>query len=537
MPRSRYPIDVRASKGLIRDLEPYALPPSEFSDISNMRWADGKFEKFVGMKTVADATPLGDPFALFLHTYQEANFWVYMDTVAAWAFTDTAEAEITRAAGAYTGGVFNRWNHCALNGLGYFNNGADDPQLWNAPGTGQVLLDVTNWPANYTCKVFRSFGKFLIALHTTESGTEFDSRVRWSHSAATGVPSSWDDTSATVDAGFIDLWDTPDTVMDCLPMGGVNIVYKENSTWLMRFVGGALKFAFQNVSRASGIMAQDCAVALPGNRHFVFTRDDCVVHDGTSFASAIDKTNRAYWFGNLDPGAPLISFVLHVASAGEVWVCAPFLGEGTVTRALIWNYIYDTWTIRDLPSVTGAAASLPVVTSAGDSWDSDITTTWAGETAEIWDDPKYLTSKEIIRFSSRTNTLIYELDKTLYQDSGVSYKSYVERSGLSIVGQKGQGSLTEGSLFPDPVRQKLLIAVWPRIEAVDGTTIDVYVTSQDHPESTITWSGPFTFTVGTDEKIDCKVRGRYLGVRFEETASTAWALHSFDMEIVPLGSR
>jgi hypothetical protein len=94
--------------------------------------------------------------------------------------------------------------------------------------------------------VIRAFGPFLVAINLTISGTQFPHRLRWSHPAAPGsLPTSWDVTDPTVDAGEIDFPDVQSGLLtDILPLGPTMFVYKDSSVWKMRFTGGQQIFDF-----------------------------------------------------------------------------------------------------------------------------------------------------------------------------------------------------------------------------------------------------------------------------------------------------
>jgi len=51
----------------------------------------------------------------------------------------------------------------------------------------------------------------------------------------------------------------------------------------------------------------------------------------------------------------------------------------------------------------------------------------------------------------------------------------------------------------------------------------------------VTWTGPYTYTVGTDEKVDVEVIGRLIAVRFEDTANVEWEIQGYDLEQIMLG--
>ena len=98
--------------------------------------------------------------------------------------------------------------------------------------------------------------------------------------------------------------------------------------------------------------------------------------------------------------------------------------------------------------------------------------------------------------------------------------SRVEKSGMS---------------FDAPEQIKYCRGVRPRIEAQQGTQINIYLGSQDDLDGPITWEPPVAFTVGTDLSADIEVSGRYLAVRFESTGIVSWRMKQFDLDVSVVG--
>ena len=82
--------------------------------------------------------------------------------------------------------------------------------------------------------------------------------------------------------------------------------------------------------------------------------------------------------------------------------------------------------------------------------------------------------------------------------------SYVERSGLAIVGQKRNG---------DPVsdfeNRKIATRIWPK---ATGGPFEVRVGTQEIQGGAITYDTAQTFTPGTDQYLDTCVSGRLIAV-------------------------
>jgi len=54
---------------------------------------------------------------------------------------------------------------------------------------------------------------------------------------------------------------------------------------------------------------------------------------------------------------------------------------------------------------------------------------------------------------------------------------------------------------------------------------------QDVLGGAVTWDGPNDFIVGTDDKIDVAISGRFLCVRIEETGSIGWELSGYTLDL------
>jgi hypothetical protein len=92
----------------------------------------------------------------------------------------------------------------------------------------------------------------------------------------------------------------------------------------------------------------------------------------------------------------------------------------------------------------------------------------------------------------------------------------------------------KGMTFQDPYSNKLIRAVYPRVDASTGAPLQVEVGSSMYADSAVTWSPPVTFQVGRDIKVDTFAQGRFLAVRF--SGSFPWRMRSFDVDVVPSGA-
>ena len=90
---------------------------------------------------------------------------------------------------------------------------------------------------------------------------------------------------------------------------------------------------------------------------------------------------------------------------------------------------------------------------------------------------------------------------------------------------------------PKPLHEAvhMVRAVWPRITCRKRGTIAIYVGTQTDPMSTVTWYGPYRYNPVTDLKVDCRVTGRFIAIKFEGNDDLGWVLDSFAMDVDKVG--
>lgn len=513
MPLAR--IQEVGSAGIIRDQFPADMPVAAWTDGMNVQFRDGYARKSPGYESSL-GTPTVAPYGVFYTPSNTTRFFAYLGTAKAYCTDGSTHTDITPAAGDFTGAATNKWVGGMLTGIFVVTNGVDAPQYW-VPSASNDLAALTNFTASTTCRSIRPFKNHLIAMDLTQSGTRKPFLVRWSHPADPGsVPSSWDITDTTKDAGEIDLADTTGAVIDGGALGDVFLVWKQNATYALRYVGPPYIFSSQKVTEQSGILAANCWCETPLGL-VVLTLGDVVLHVGDQAPrSIIDGTNRRWLAANISSDNYANSFVVHNEDESEVWVCFPSAAATYCDTALVWNYASNTWGVRTLPSTNGAAVGY--VASASVTWDSLSSTGW-DSSGSIWDaGVSTLVSPRIV-MASAGNTKLYAMDSTELAD-GSAQTTRLERSGLH---------------FDMPERVKLVRAVRPRIDGATGAVVNVYVGASMDVDQSPTWSGPYAFTVGSTLKIDCLVSGRYIGVRYESDENTAWRLRGFDVDLEPMG--
>ena len=91
-----------------------------------------------------------------------------------------------------------------------------------------------------------------------------------------------------------------------------------------------------------------------------------------------------------------------------------------------------------------------------------------------------------------------------------------------------------GLSFDDAAAVKLFRGLWPRIDAPNGTVVNISIGAAMTPDSLPVYSNPAPFTVGQDVKTDAFAQGRYLALRIESDGF--YRVRSLNLDIVPTGT-
>ncbi|MFQ5741997.1 MAG: hypothetical protein ACE5HV_00230 [Acidobacteriota bacterium] len=522
----RIPVHNIGAGGTSKDVPAHLLPPELWSDAQNVRFQDNKALKFTGHSLVFDPPSVAPNWAKGVATATD-YFILYTGLASIFTVVGATHSDITRISGPYTGTIADDWNGDILGGIPVITNGVDLPQAWNPVAAATKLVDLVNWPAADRMRYIRSFKSFLVALYVTKGGTVSPHMVKWSHPADPGaLPSSWDQTDATKDAGEKELDDTQaGVIQDAERLRDILVIYKDNATWGMQHVGGRFIFRFFHIFTETGILAHRCVAPLRNNeQHFVATGDDLIVHNGQSAQSVIDKKWKRFLANNLDTTNFGRSFVVKNPLAEEMWFCFPETGSVLPTLALVWNRRDNTIGVRQLQSFDFIASAVVDVPGTDQSWDAD-TASWDSDTTQ-WGSREFNPQSIGLLACDATNTKLFKLDDT-NQFNGAAMTAFLEREGLALIGVDRQGNPKS-----DVSRRKLLTRIWIKGE---GDPFEVRAGSQEELGGAITFQAAKTFTPGVDRYLDFVVNGPLLAVRFQSSTNVAWQLHGYDLDIQVLG--
>jgi hypothetical protein len=353
-----------------------------------------------------------------------------------------------------------------------------------------------------------------VALDITKTSDRFPNMVKWSHAAVPGaLPDSWDETDVTRDAGEVDLAETPDLIVDALPLGDALVIYKERSAYLMRFIGQPFIFQFQRIAGEHGMLFKGCGAKTPLG-HVILTSGDVMLNDGNGFKSIADGLVRRHIFQNINTENFKRAFVCSNPQRNEVLICYPEGVSSFCNKAAVWNWVTGTWGFRNLGGVYFGASGL-IDLDIPNTWSSD-TGIWAFDTT-TWNEDEYAPNESRLILSTATKLVGWDIGGS--DDGVVALSGSAERRGMT---------------FQDPYSNKLIRAVYPRVDAATGAPLQVQVGSSMYADGAVSWSPPVTFEVGRDIKVDTFAQGRFLAVKF--TGNFPWRMRSFDVDVVPTGA-
>lgn len=522
-----------ASVGFIADIRPDLLPIAAFSDARNVRFRQGSVQAIKGEFNIYQAPSVEPYFAIQFKPVGEVVGWVYCGLTKIYAFQEGTNSNLTRQTASvdvnYTALATSRWNGGTLNNVIVLNNGQDVPQSWTSLDTSVRMQDLANWPSTWRAECIRPFKNFLLALDVTESSVRYPTRLRWSHPADPGtVPVSWDETDVTKDAGETPVGNSFGKLVDAVPLRDSMVLYKEDSVYLLSYIGGTFIFKVIGLFQNFGMPARDCAVEFKPGQHIVFTGSDLLVHDGQTSQSLLEERAKT-WLARVDKTKISQCFVVADPQHEEVMFCYPTADRvggygGLVQEAIIWNWRLNVLSYRDLRKtnfiVNGVFDSSQFL---DDAWDSAIGT-WPDETIP-WDISGAFIGTRQLTFCLSTPALA--MGNFGYLADALPFQTRLARSGI--------GFPVHQQTLPDVTSMKFLRGVWPRFTGGDGETVQIRIGWQRQVDQAIEWGLTQDFVIGTSFSVYCTVSARTFAIEVSSYGVFPWTLSSIDFDASPAG--
>lgn len=511
------PVPNCGSAGVIKDLSVHELPISAWTDALNIRFLDGYANQFLGQSEVYN-TPSVVPQFLQPALVGTARYWLESSANKQYAVTNSGgtavRTDITHATPRT--GVVNNWTGVVFGGIPIQNAGDGKPPMYWDTNLANKFVNLPAWPTNASCKVMRIYKVFLIALGVTKAGVSFPYLVKWSNPSAAGeLPTTWDETDPTREAGEFPLVEGLDVIIDGLQLRNSFMIYKESSIWRMDYIGGNDIFSFNKVLGVSGAMNRNCIVEIDG-KHLVLTGSDVITHDGQTPISVLDKQSRRWLFQNIDVSEKYRCFVFKNPFLNEAFICFPTIGAANgCDRALVWNYKDGTVSYRQLPNINHADLGM-VDNTLGNSWNADPDPWDADLTA--WNGPDYSPDTQRVIMASNDQKL-YLLDGSA-SFNGTVPSAFLERRGLS---------------FDADDQVKLVSGIWARITGNVGMTVFIDVAGTDDPYADPVYTETQEHVIGETVHCDFLVEGRYIAIRFRSGTAYQWRLDSYTVDVQTVG--
>jgi len=389
---------------------------------------------------------------------------------------------------------------------------------------------------NVRCGVVRAFGNLLVAGNLIEQDSSNNSTVRnmtgvvrTSDVAAPGaIPTNWNPFSVGVNTADEFTLSSTSVIQDMQPLGDNLFIYTNNSIHVMRLTGSiTAPVSFRPVTYQYGCAGLNKVIEFKG-RHLIVGSNDIYTFSGNAanIESVADMRIRNYFYDNLDRNRTSKIFLLLNQAHDEIWINYPKIGftSPECNEAIIYNYKFNTWTIRSLNNISSGVMA-PIV---GDGV-SNSDRPWANNKINMNRLFPVLTQECTSNFS-HTGSAILAADigykHRQINNNYSNYNSAIERKGLSATPEfkteqfNSVALLTQGS-----------------------GTLTISTTASNAPAAMPdNFNSPDksgSFSIATDYKHDLRLNGRFISYKIDDgtSTSTSWSLTGLQLAIQEGGTR
>jgi hypothetical protein len=435
----------------------YILDTAGNTDIANITLAElpGWDSYHVNQLVVSDTWNTGEQEVFDVG--QKINFALNSVTVTVAGAARTAEAGTPAGTNTTNGTTFIPGTYPGYASLPTVN--ASKFQIYTDTNTNTTIIYVggladgntatvnilSRNPVTVTAGVIESFGNLLVAGDLTEKDSNSIVRrlsgvVRTSDVAVPGaIPNNWNPFAAGVSTADEFTLSETNVITAMKSLQSNLYIYSTDSIHAMRLTGNInAPVSFSPVTDEYGALSAHSVIEYDG-KHFVIGGNDVYLFAGNpgDIQSLADGRIRNYFFNNFNPVYEQQMFTILNHSKNEIWINYPTLASltGECDEALIYNYRDNTWTIRDLDSVTAGdtgpakGGGIPAATIAltGNSGNAGYTNrgkkeiqavTINGGTPKKTIGTKAIKTVAVDTFTTFTTDTLERIDLTLTGDSG-----------------------------------------------------------------------------------------------------------------------
>ncbi len=402
-----------------------------------------------------------------------------------------------------------RFSGGELNGIFIVNHPTDGLYYWPGPGNR-----MRRFPQSYISESARIFKNYIVQLYRTVDGTRFPHSVSWSSAAEPGAIPSGFDAASTNDSGVVDLAETPGFIVDCLPLGDANIIYKSDARYSMTYIGGNDVFRFQRLPGNDGLLARECVCDTPIGHVFVTQNADVMIHQGGEARSIADGRISKWLRANLDFSYKSLSYICAVNEKSEVWFAFPLLNEPIASdhfpyNFVVWNWKSDTWSTFSFAS---GSTSYPI----------RFARTGLGPPGTFGTQSRLIAAAYFSGSGSPFKLMTLD-ENQAGEINGVAMTSTLERTGLH---------------FDDRDQFKTLHRSRWNIDGTAGKTATISHGSSKTADGTVTYATGVTYTIGTTDYVDARATsGRFCAIKLVTTSDAAFSVRSSDLDVTTGGKR
>lgn len=325
--------------GLLDRNSPLAVPEKNASAIQNVDLdTRGQLVKRAGQSMVNTSTGTLGTSAVTGGGYHNSStgnsFFGIVVGTDVWRTGNTFAGSYTKVTSTVTitAGASNLVQVTDLNDKLIFCNESDKPFYLDSVNNA-VALHTSVFTAGKTCS---TYGSYLIVGNTTESSTNFSSRVRWSD---INTPDSFPALN------FIDVEpDDGDRIVSLITFDDSIYIFKKRSIYRMVITGldGPDAFVIRPVVRNIGAWAKNSVRVVPNvgiaflaqNTLYVLN-DNGLEPIGDSIQRTFDTVNRSQWGNAVAAVYP---------KKYQYWISVATASATTNGLVLVYDYIQKSWT-------------------------------------------------------------------------------------------------------------------------------------------------------------------------------------------------
>lgn len=412
-------------------------------------------------------------------------------------------------------GASRLWSVVQFNGYVVACNGVNYPYYLDFYNYTAQLAVLPNWPTNVLPKLLGCLAGCLFAFGNGSQYLFSDQFVLWSNIAEIGqLPSNYDYTDPTSRAGLLNLPDY-EYFVSVESLGQSLVLYRSNSVYTVRFVGGGSVFSFTPTFSDKSLLSEK-AVATKGRLHYCIDQGEFYVHDGLTTQEFDAKPVSDYFYKNVNLDRLDLVQMFYDKVQDKLHLVYPSKTSSVCDFDLFYNFSTQTWSIDRVPSCTYVA---PIFLPNAED---NVTYDGLEGTYDEWEGTYELEYANLNR-----PALAYFGSEVYTLEGATEYKvALLRRNLVAYTVQDQSGAVTVKRNL-----QVLITELWPKL--YDGT-VSFRIGFSDKPLSEISWSD---WQLADDFKLDFFESGRYLHVEIKNEDQQYFNLGGYMLRARPIGEQ